>query len=89
MGNSEWNDHLSMVLVVGDNYLPYIGIVVANVKQYLIDEFARVLISVSQRIKLLSTVIRDIVLVGREMKIKTRHDILPNSRAYNASALGA
>jgi hypothetical protein len=89
MGNSEWNDHLSMVLIVGDNYLPYIGIVVANVKQYFVDEYARVLISVNQRIKLLSTVIRDIVLFRPEMKIKTRHHILPNSRAYKASALGA
>jgi hypothetical protein len=47
------------------------------VKQYFVDEYARVLISVNQRIKLLSTVIRDIVLFRPEMKIKTRHHILP------------
>jgi hypothetical protein len=78
MGDSEWNDHLGIVLIVWDNYLPYFGIVVANVKQYLINECARMLISVSQGIKLLATVVRDIIFLGPEMKVETRHHILPN-----------
>ena len=52
MGDGEWDDHLSIMIVVQDDNLPGFHIVVANVKQYLVNKLLSMLISIIQGSKL-------------------------------------
>jgi hypothetical protein len=55
-------------------------IVMANAKQYFINELSRVYIGIIQVIKLFSTVIGDMGVLRRQMKIKARHQILHHAQ---------
>ena len=66
----EWNDYLSVMLIVRNNNFPLVRIIVPDIKQYLINELPRVLIGVIHGRKFFSTVIRDMAL------LETRHQIL-------------
>src|SRR5215469_8783548 len=48
----------------------------ANVKQYLMNKLSSMLISIIQGSKLLSTIIGDMGVLGRQIKIEARHQIL-------------
>ena len=48
----------------------------ANAKQYFVNKLSRVQISINQRIKLFSTVVGDMGILGRQIKIKARHQTL-------------
>jgi hypothetical protein len=48
----------------------------ANAKQYFVNKLSRVQISIIQRVKLFSTVVGDMGILGRQIKIKARHQIL-------------
>jgi len=69
----KWNDYLSVMLIVRNNNLPLFRIIMADMKQYLIDELPCAVISVIQRIKLISDIIGDTALLGRQMKIEAWH----------------
>jgi cobalamin biosynthesis protein CobD/CbiB len=49
------------------------GIVIANAKQYFVNKLSRMHISIVQGIKLLSKIIGDVGILGRQIKIKARH----------------
>jgi hypothetical protein len=78
MGDREWDNHLSIMIVVQDQDLPCFRIIMANVKQYFMNKLSRMLISIIQRRKLLSTVVGDIGILGRQIKIKARHSKSPS-----------
>ena len=65
MGDREWDNHLSIMIVVQDDDLPCFRIIRANVKQYFMNKLSRMLISIIQSMKLLSTVVRDMGILGR------------------------
>jgi hypothetical protein len=48
----------------------------ANVKQYLMNKLSSMLVSIIQGSKLFSTVIGDMGVLGRQIKIEARHQIL-------------
>jgi len=52
----------------------------ANAKQYFINELSRVHIGIIQGIKLFSTVIGDMGIPRRQIKIKARHQILNHAQ---------
>jgi hypothetical protein len=89
MGDGEWDDHLSIMIVVQDDNLPGFHIVVANVKQYLVNKLLSMLISIIQGSKLFSTVIGDTSALGRQIKIKARHQILHERHMSRAGLEGA
>ncbi len=65
MGHREWNDHLSVMLVVQNHNLPCFCIVMANVKQYFVNKPSRVLMSIIQGSKFFSTIIGNMIILGR------------------------
>jgi len=83
MGDREWDNHLSIMIVVQDQDLPCFRIIMANVKQYFMNKLSRMLISIIQRRKLLSTVVGDIGILGRQIKIKARHSKSPSEAHAN------
>jgi hypothetical protein len=50
----------------------------ANAKHYFINKLSCMLISIIQRIKLFSTVVGDMGILGRQIKIKARHSKSPS-----------
>ena len=76
MGDGEWDDHLSIMIVVQDDNLPCFQIVMANVNQYLVNKLSSMLISIVQGSKLFSIIIGDMGVLGRQIKIKARHQVL-------------
>src|SRR5215472_6132828 len=68
-----------MFVVYNDN-LPRFRIVMANPKQYLINQLSRMRISIVQRIKLFSTAIGDVGILGHQIKIKAWHEKSPSPR---------
>jgi hypothetical protein len=81
--NREWNDYLSVILIVRNNNFPLVRIIEPGIKQYLINELPRVLIGVIQSIKLVSAVIGDAAFLGRQVKIETRHQLLHHNRSHS------
>ena len=65
LSDREWNDHLSIMLVVQNHNLPCFCIVMANVKQYFVNKLSRVLISIIQGSKFFSTTIGNMIILGR------------------------
>jgi len=48
----------------------------ANVERYFVNKLSPVLISIVQGIKLFSKIIGDMGILGRQIKIKARHQII-------------
>ena len=53
------------MLVVQNHNLPCFCIVMANVKQYFVNKLSRVLISIIQGSKFFSTIIGNMIILGR------------------------
>jgi len=53
-----------------------------NVKQYLLNKLSSVLVSIIQGSKLFSTIVGDIGILRREIKIKARYKNSPSHGTY-------
>jgi hypothetical protein len=78
MGDREWDDHLSIMLVVQNDNLPCFRILIADVKQYLVYEVSSMLTGIIQGSKFFSTIIGDTVFLGCQIKIEARHQNSPS-----------
>jgi hypothetical protein len=61
--------------IAQDDNLPLLRIVMPDVEQYFVNKFTRMLISIIKGSKLFSTMIGDVGVLGRQIKIKARHQI--------------
>ena len=74
------------MLVVQNHNLPFLPIVVANVKQYFVNKLSRMHISIVQGIKLFPKIIRDIGILRSQIKIKAWHQILHHTHTPRSCA---
>jgi hypothetical protein len=76
MGHREWDNHLSIMTVVQDDNPPRFRVLMADAKHYFVNQLSRMHISIIQGSNLLSAVVWDMGILGRQIKIEARHQIL-------------